>query len=61
MVMSNCEHDKVYEPLMLLSIPPKQRWICRKCGEEGIDTAGVPTTFADEYTYIKKKFEDLNR
>lgn len=46
-------HDKVYSPVVLLSYPPQYKWICRKCGAEGIDTIGE---YADnEYERLKRE------
>lgn len=40
--MGKCEsencHDKVYESVVLLSDPPKNRWICARCYKQGTDT-----------------------
>ena len=47
------EHEKVYSPAVLLSYPPKYKWICRKCGAEGIDTIGEYAD--DEYERLKKE------
>lgn len=57
--LTNCNHDKVYDNQNLLtSFPPQRRWICRLCGEEGVDpVGGPPLTFANEYDVIKKKFK----
>jgi len=52
--IKECNHDKVYQHVMVLSNPPMQRWICRKCGEEGIDTIGTAGTM--EYLELKEKF-----
>ncbi|MDD3141287.1 MAG: hypothetical protein PHX08_20280 [Lachnospiraceae bacterium] len=57
--MSNCEHDKVYDNQHLLpSFPPQVRWICRKCGQEGVEVVGPPASFANEYEAIWNKFHD---
>lgn len=57
--MTNCEHNKVYSNHMFCTFPPQKAWICRKCGLEGVELINpVPSTFADEYTAIKKKFQD---
>lgn len=56
--MNKCEHEKVYDNQHILtSFPPQVRWICRKCGHEGIEVVGPPTSFANEYDVIKKKFK----
>lgn len=47
------EHDKVYSPVVLLSYPPQHKWICRKCGAEGIDTIGEYAD--DEYERLKRE------
>lgn len=57
--MSNCEHDKVYDKQhVLMTLPPQVKWICRKCGQEGIEVLGPPTSFANEYESIWHKFHD---
>ena len=33
-----CVHTKKYDKVLLTSLPPKQRWVCTKCGATGIDT-----------------------
>ncbi len=32
-----CQHEKVYSSSVLASLPPQTPWICRLCGETGID------------------------
>ena len=60
--MEECKHDRVYDNAhLLMSYPPQIRWICRKCGAEGTEVAGPPTTFADEYSAIKEKFTSGNK
>ncbi len=35
---NKCKHtDKSFSPNVLMSNPPQYPWICRKCGEEGVD------------------------
>ena len=46
-------HDKVYANEIMCSNPPQQKWICRKCGAEGIDTIGEYAD--DEYERLKKE------
>lgn len=31
------DHDKIYAPYILSSYPLKHSWICRLCGESGVD------------------------
>jgi transposase-like protein len=52
--IKECNHDKVYQNMILLSDPPQQRWICKNCGEEGRDTIG--TLSSNEYQELKEKF-----
>lgn len=52
-----CKHDKVYQNEILCSNPPKQNWICKKCGEMGCDTIGV--TIVDDYTKMKNKINNI--
>jgi len=47
-----CIHDKSYSPTQLLSNPPKIPWICRRCGERGVDTK--PYIHNDYYETIEK-------
>lgn len=44
-----CDHEKVYEQCLLLSMPPKQRWICLKCGKQGEETIEVIKTWNKEF------------
>jgi len=37
----NCEHDKVYARFLLLAYPPQRPWVCKKCGEVGIELTGM--------------------
>jgi len=47
-------HQKAYAPSMLMSDPPRQKWICTVCGAEGIDVIGaVPW---NEYEAARKRF-----
>lgn len=44
-------HDKCYAPKVLLSLPPRHPWICRRCGEEGEDISrGID---AEEYGRLR--------
>ena len=47
---NKCEHEWVFENRMLLSNPPQQNKICRKCKKTSTDTIGEMTT--DEYSKI---------
>ncbi len=49
-----CFHHKVYENVVLACDPPKQRWICKSCGEEGIDVVG--NIEWNQYDELRKKF-----
>jgi len=54
--MDKCKHEKVYANYFLT--PTGIQWICRFCGEEGVDeNPFFPITFANEYDAIKRKFE----
>lgn len=50
-----CQHNKVYENIILYSYPPQQRWICSICGEKGTDVQSL----SNEITYedLIKHFE----
>jgi len=48
-----CNHEKVYDNEILCSMPPKQKWICRKCKQEGTDT--ISGLFHDEYSILKNE------
>jgi len=50
-----CEHEKVYANEIMCSNPPQRKWICRKCGTEGVDVDNG--SIDDEYKAIKRKFE----
>jgi len=52
--MNSCQHDWVYEPAILCSLPPKQRKICKKCKKEVIETLGGYQDY-NEYYRIKKQ------
>lgn len=53
----NCEHDKAYDKIVLLSYPQQYQWVCKKCGEKGTDTQ--PDFFQDdEYEQTIKSFQD---
>jgi hypothetical protein len=32
-----CDHERIYENAIALEFPPMHRWICRKCGQEGVE------------------------
>lgn len=55
--MEKHEHVKVYEKQYLTSLPPKVRWICKVCLEEGVDTVGEYQE--DEYKRLKKEKENV--
>jgi hypothetical protein len=52
-----CEHDKAYSKIVLLSYPPQYKWVCKKCGQNGTD---VQSNFFqdDEYENTINTFED---
>lgn len=49
-----CFHQKVYDNKQLMSNPPQQRWICKSCGEEGVDVVGKIEW--NQYDELRKKF-----
>lgn len=53
----DCEHDKAYAKIVLLSYPPQYQWVCKKCGQKGTD---IQSNFFqdDEYEQAIKSFED---
>ena len=53
----DCEHDKAYAKIVLLSYPPQHQWVCKKCGQKGRD---IQSNFFmnDEYEETIKAFED---
>ncbi|WP_272942963.1 hypothetical protein [Bacillus bingmayongensis] len=42
---------------MMMSYPPKQNWICKKCGAQGITVIGIPNRNKATFEEIKKMFE----
>jgi len=53
-----CVHEWVYEPSILLTNPPQNRKICRKCGMKITETEkSYPE---NDYYEIVKKFEVKN-
>lgn len=48
------DHDKCYCQTILLSYPPQYPWICRICGEQGVDHADV--IIHNEYEELKRKW-----
>ena len=55
-----CAHEKVYASYILTSHPPQQPWVCRLCGEEGIDRLGGKLK-TDEYEKTKRHFKAKRR
>ena len=55
-IRTECTHDKAYDHNVLLSDPPKRRWICRKCGEHGVERMG-PLYLKETYDDAVKRFE----
>ena len=53
----SCSHDKVYENKMMMSHPPKSKWICKNCGAKGITIIGYPSRHKETYEEISKKFK----
>lgn len=35
--MSECKHEKVFANFILTSNPPQYPWVCKLCGETGVD------------------------
>ena len=53
---SSCNHEWIYNNMILLSDPPQQQRICKNCGkQETIVTSGVSAH--NDYDEIVKKFE----
>ena len=50
-----CVHEKVYADFCYPTNPPQYPWICKKCGEKGIEREQRGIMF-NEYDQIKKKF-----
>lgn len=46
-----CLHEKVYSNRILASMPPQTPWICRLCGETGIDQ--------EKLAMPKESYDDL--
>ena len=56
---TKCKHtDKSFSPNVLMSNPPQYPWICRKCGEEGVDRELV---LDNDFEEIKKKFKERKK
>lgn len=51
------EHERVFSPIILTSMPAQQEWICKLCGEEGIKILTARTD-PFEYDRVKKEFND---
>jgi hypothetical protein len=50
-------HDRVYDHSRILtSNPPKKAWVCRECGQEGVETVGVLWENESEYDRVIKRF-----
>ncbi|MFJ8414074.1 hypothetical protein [Bacillus paramycoides] len=54
---NQCNHEKVHEDSMMMSYPPKQNWICKKCGAKGITVIGIPNKNKETFEEIKRMFE----
>ena len=52
--MSDCIHDRVYSSMVNIVTHSKAPWICRECGEQGVD-GGVCNVI--EYHELHDKFE----
>jgi len=55
MTAEKCDHEKVYANYVLTSNPPQYPWICKKCGEKGIDRGSYYN--ANAYDELVKEFE----
>jgi hypothetical protein len=55
----SCEwgHAKVYSTKLLLTCPPKQRWICANCGEAGYDVLQRFSYAIETYEEVMKRFK----
>lgn len=51
-----CQHNWVYEDMILCSNPPQQRRICRLCGKMETVTIGTCQMPNSEYQELFKKF-----
>lgn len=47
-----CLHEKVYANHILATNPPRRPWVCKKCGERGMDVVG--NIDMNEYDKFKK-------
>lgn len=45
---TTCNHKKVYDESMYLSLPPQRKWECKKCGEVGYDKQESKVERVDE-------------
>ena len=52
--MNTCIHERVYNSGLALLIPPYKEWICRKCGDTGIEA--IEESDGKEYNELKEKF-----
>jgi hypothetical protein len=50
-----CQHEKVYADHVLASYPPQMPWICKLCGERGLDKEELPNR-GDTYDDLMVKF-----
>ena len=46
-------HEKVYSNIVLTTYPCQRPWICKICGQEGIDVNSIP----ESYESIREKFD----
>jgi hypothetical protein len=56
-----CNHEKVYAPFVYTTYPAQHPWICRLCGEQGVDADEVYNDPKEYYKLIDKnnKIEDV--
>jgi len=49
-----CDHEKIYDSAVIATLPAQHRWICRKCGAEGVDVDPMPVDLG-EYDRLKRE------
>lgn len=52
-----CNHKKCYSEKILMSYPPKVKWICRICNEEGIEQLSAEGIENEYELRIKDKYD----
>jgi hypothetical protein len=54
--MEECKHEKVYANFTYASNPPITPWICKKCGQKGMETSAY-ISYEETYEQIARKFQ----